>query len=72
MTNRVWIELEEVTEESVEKLNNLLAKLGVDRRPFFFDVDDGYVSLNYTTGADGEFLECPDKGHWLNLDYLSS
>lgn len=64
--NRVWIELDTIDRENVDKANIMLKKLGI--------MSERFNLINHSLIIDqqgGTYLDCPDKGHWFNLDFIA-
>lgn len=69
--NKIWIELEqpenEAHGEAVAKLaNNVLCKIGIVNREFFWDSKN----CTWCIGNDMGYTALSDNGEWFNLDYL--
>jgi hypothetical protein len=69
--NRIWIELERPKDaahaELIAKLaNNVLRKIGIATRAFFWDEKDQI----WCFGNDMGYTTLGDNGEWFNLDYL--
>lgn len=76
MTNKVWIELDRAATQDparqVVLVNQMLRKLGVSEAGFGLNRDaNGADKLVYVTDSSGSYVDCPDWGHWLSLDYLA-
>ena len=69
--NRIWIELEKPenakrAHEVCKLANNVLHRLfPSSAKLFFFDEK----KKQFCYGDDGGYLEMPDRGVWLNMDY---
>lgn len=77
MANRIWIELDKPTnkahaEEQCRLANNMLKRLkgspNDDTGEFFYTEHKG--RKRYAFGGPMGYVDLPDNGHWLNLDYL--
>lgn len=76
MSNRIWIELERTSDkafndEQARLANNMLQRLQPDpskplESTFYFSMHHG----TYCFGGHNGYVDLPDNGHWLNLDYL--
>ena len=76
MTSRIWIELDKPTslehgEEQCKLANKMLERLGVDKMKFWIGLGPGKMVYNITLNDSGMFAECPDRGHWFNLNRLA-
>lgn len=76
MKNKVWIEIDRDavdTEKQVALVNMMLRKLGVETAGFDLIRESNVAhKLVYITDSSGSYVECPDWGHWLSLDYLAN
>lgn len=77
--NRIWIELDKPTgaehgQLQCELANALLDRLSPPGKPSTarFWYSDRKARYNLTVDEAGGFLELADRGHWFNLDKLSS
>lgn len=73
--NKVWIQVDKNaidTENQCALVNAMLRKLGIESGGFDL-IRESNVSqkLIYVTDSSGSYVECPDWGHWLNLDFLA-
>jgi hypothetical protein len=49
----------------------MLERLGVDKMKFWIGLGPGKMVYNITLNDSGMFAECPDRGHWFNLNRLA-
>lgn len=70
--NRIWIELDKQkdeahAEEQCALANKVLKKLGFKHYEFWV----GKRGYCLTKDEAGGYLDCPERGHWFNLDYAA-
>lgn len=75
--SRVWIELEKPTSLEHAKLqceltNRMLKRLKCNMVFFVSYKKHSKLPIyNIELNDSGMYAECPDNGHWFNLDFLS-
>lgn len=77
MSDKVWIEFEKTSDlahgkEICAKANRMLERLNDGPAVHQFDCyqRDGSLLISFTFGNEMGYIDLPDRGHWLNLDYL--
>jgi len=75
----IWIELPEAktfeeAEINCEAVNKLLRDMGVTHAHFSASKEQRYANTfyDYTTGADGSYVELEDCGYWFSVRVLRS
>ena len=77
MKNKIWIELDMAVDKEHALLqctlaNRMLQKLGIDNQEFWVgDGSRGWYNLSIDIANDSGYIECTDRGHWFNLDFLA-
>ena len=77
--NKLWIEFEapkdlQHAKEQCRLVNAMMTKLAdkehLPLRYLFQAWENQHGKIEYTFGDAMGYVELPDRGHWLNLDYM--